>query len=87
METLLARAGFTGEVDLLKCDIEGTEKELFAGCAPWIGRVRHLAVETHPPYTPDDLYAALGAAGWEFDVVEEKRYAQSPRLYLKRKGV
>jgi FkbM family methyltransferase len=57
------RAGITGTIDLLKCDIEGAEEELFAECAPWIGRVRYLAVEVHEPYTREKLMDALQKAG------------------------
>jgi FkbM family methyltransferase len=59
------RAGIDPSVtiDLLKCDIEGAEKELFDECGPWIGRVRYLAVEVHEPYTREHLLAALQQAG------------------------
>jgi FkbM family methyltransferase len=57
------RAGVDGPIDLLKCDIEGAEEELFNECAPWIGRVRYLAVEVHEPYTRQKLLTALKSAG------------------------
>ena len=60
---VLERGGITGEVDLLKCDIEGAEAELFADCADWIGRVRALAVEVHDPYTVERLQDDLRRAG------------------------
>jgi FkbM family methyltransferase len=46
MQRLLADAG-VDEIDVLKCDIEGAEAELFAECRPWIGRVRTMNVECH----------------------------------------
>lgn len=52
-------------VDLLKCDIEGTEAELFRSCRPWIGRVRHIIVEVHAPYGPGDLVNDLRSNGAE----------------------
>lgn len=57
-------------IDLLKCDIEGAEAAVFGpsgGAAEWLGRVRHLVVETHAPYSLDGLEADLTAAGarWE----------------------
>src|SRR5262245_43461234 len=55
-------------IDLLKCDIEGGEAELFKSAAPWIGRVTHLVAEVHPPYGLEDLYNDLRAAGWNFRV-------------------
>jgi FkbM family methyltransferase len=67
VEQILENTGFD-EIDLLKCDIEGAEREVFADCSAWIHRVRHLIVETHPPYSLDDLYGDLRAAGWNFEV-------------------
>ncbi len=37
-------------IDLLKCDIEGAERELFGDCASWIQRVNVAVVELHAPY-------------------------------------
>lgn len=54
-----------GPIDLLKCDIEGTEAELFRSCRQWIGRVRHLIVEVHKPYGPEDLINDLRSSGAE----------------------
>jgi len=34
-------------IDLLKCDIEGGEAELFEDCSHWIKKVRFLVVELH----------------------------------------
>ncbi len=79
--TLLDRAG-VDRVDLLKCDIEGSEAELFADCAAWIGRVDHLIVETHRPYTPADLYRHLTAAGATFDITHEHPAGQQHVCYL-----
>ncbi|MDA8375735.1 MAG: FkbM family methyltransferase [Planctomycetia bacterium] len=61
---LVARAsGGDGVVDLLKCDVEGTEAEIFATCRTWIGWVEAAVVETHPPYSPERLLADLTANG------------------------
>jgi len=46
MPMLLEQAGID-RIDVLKCDIEGAEAELFATCAPWIACVRRMIVETH----------------------------------------
>jgi hypothetical protein len=59
------------KIDLLKCDIEGTESELFANCKDWISRVDHLIVETLAPYRVADLTQHLREAGWPFDVLSE----------------
>lgn len=36
-----------GDIDLLKVDIEGAEKEVFENAAPWIKRVGTIAIELH----------------------------------------
>jgi FkbM family methyltransferase len=71
--TLCKAAGFD-TIDLLKCDIEGSEIELFANCSDWIGKVRHLVVETHGEYGPPQLQEALRAAGWKFRVAFDRGY-------------
>lgn len=62
METVLMALG-RDEVDLLKVDIEGAERELFDNCGSWIGRIRAAIVECHLPYTADDFLAALRRNG------------------------
>ncbi len=58
-----------GEViDLLKCDIEGAEQELFDGCKPWIDRVRCIVVEIHPPYSLQSIVHSLMLSGTHFDI-------------------
>ena len=71
-------------IDLLKCDIEGSERELFANCAPWIGRVSHLVCETHRPYLNSDLYNDLRAAGWNFEIALERQNAVDGIAFLRR---
>jgi len=39
-------------IDLLKVDIEGAEKELFEGSAPWIDNVQVILVELHDNVRP-----------------------------------
>lgn len=70
MFRLLESSGFD-RIDLLKCDIEGSERELFENCSAWIGRVKHLIVETHKPYAVTDLYNDLRSAAWDFEVTFE----------------
>ena len=81
--TLLAKAGWD-HIDLMKCDVEGTEKELFADCSAWIHKVKNLIVETHPPYMPDDLFADLKRVGWQYKVVYQNLFTPSPRIFLSR---
>jgi FkbM family methyltransferase len=71
--TLCQKMGFD-RIDLLKCDVEGTEAELFGNCSEWIGRVRNLVVETHSAaYGPEHVQADLRAAGWNFRVAGQVR--------------
>ena len=74
------------EIDLLKCDIEGAEEELFRACSGWISRVRHLIVETHAPYTPARLEADLRSNGWRFVAVATAAKGPHAVCYLERVG-
>jgi FkbM family methyltransferase len=69
MRDVLDAAGFD-TIDLLKVDIEGAERELFADCAEWIHLVRAMVVECHGDYRVDDLLADLTRAGGAFTVVD-----------------
>ncbi|EQD71394.1 methyltransferase FkbM family, partial [mine drainage metagenome] len=63
VEELLARCNAPETIDLLKCDIEGAEAEVFADCSAWIGRVHYLIIEVHPPYSSKALIAQLEKNG------------------------
>jgi FkbM family methyltransferase len=82
--TLLTESGFE-TVDLLKCDIEGAEADLFRRCDGWIGRVNHLVVETHMPFRNADLYELLRQRGWHPEVLEESQDEKVGLTFL-RKG-
>lgn len=71
MERILDEAGIDG-IDLLKCDIEGAERELFADCASWINRVQVAAVECHDGLTAPQLVDLLRRNGGDFDVVDRQ---------------
>jgi FkbM family methyltransferase len=53
MDELLSRASVE-RVDLLKCDIEGAEQEVFASC-PWAREIELAVVECHGAYRTSDL--------------------------------
>ena len=44
--TLMARYGIS-HIDILKCDIEGTEAALFQPPPAWLARVDHICIELH----------------------------------------
>lgn len=60
----------TARVNLLKCDIEGAEREVFATCVEWISRVDNAVVECHDPYTGKLLAADIAEGGARADVVD-----------------
>ncbi len=62
VDDVLARAGVSPAtpIDLLKCDIEGAEAELFAAGGAWLSRVGAIAIEIHGPYTLTQLLDDLG---------------------------
>lgn len=69
MRSLIASAD--GQVDLLKLDIEGSEREVFAtGAEEWLPEVRNLVVEVHAHLygkeCEDSLFAAL--RGYEYEM-------------------
>lgn len=60
-------------IDLLKLDIEGAEREIFARAAPWLAQVDTLLCELHGPDCERAVLAAtVGAGGWEADRRGEK---------------
>jgi FkbM family methyltransferase len=68
MASLLEDAGFE-HVDVLKCDIEGAEAEVFADCGSWIGRVDAMSVECHSDVLATEaLLASVSENGGRFSV-------------------
>ena len=60
----LIERGNTTEVDLLKLDVEGAEKQIFShGHHAWIGRVKTLVIETHGEAAEKTVRDAMSAAG------------------------
>jgi len=55
MPELLQRHCPDAMIDLLKCDIEGAEAELFRNCGSWLGKVRFAQVELHGSYRLKDF--------------------------------
>jgi hypothetical protein len=67
MEDVL-RASSVEQIDLLKCDIEGSEVELFTSCRSWIGNVRAMVIECHAGFRVADLVEMLADNGADFAV-------------------
>jgi FkbM family methyltransferase len=56
-------------IDLLKLDIEGSEKEVLAGSAPWIAHVGAICIELHDRFKPGcsrEFYRAVDNFPTEF---------------------
>ncbi|NLD77708.1 MAG: FkbM family methyltransferase [Acidimicrobiales bacterium] len=77
MEHVLKEAG-VDKIDLLKCDIEGAERELFADCSEWIGLVRSAVVECHDDFGVDDLLRLLEKNGSDLRVVAHEEMEGFP---------
>ena len=78
----------TGQkIDLLKCDIEGAERELFEDCRSWIAQVNAIVIELHPPYTLTDLLVALKRGGADFQVAVHVHQKLCPVVLLNRRPV
>lgn len=64
MESVISALG-SNAIDLLKCDVEGAERELFESGGDWISGVHVMSVECHGSFTPDQLIALLEEDGYE----------------------
>ncbi len=54
---ILDEFGLGPTIDLVKCDIEGGEEDLFSKNAEWLRNVSHLIIEIHGHYVLDRLLA------------------------------
>jgi FkbM family methyltransferase len=72
------------KIDLLKCDIEGAEKDLFDDCRAWIGQINTIVIELHPPYGLEELLTALKKADANFEVVLQINRKLCPVVLLQR---
>jgi FkbM family methyltransferase len=62
LDGLLARV--RGDVDYVKMDIEGAEREVLRNNTAWAARVRSIKVEVHPPYSVEECMADLSELGF-----------------------
>jgi FkbM family methyltransferase len=85
LEQILSRHAPDEEIDLLKCDIEGAEAEVFGHCHAWIRRVRVIVVELHAPYREQQLVSDIAAAGGRFEVLARGAKPERPVLVLRRR--
>ena len=71
MDAVFAALG-ADDVDFLKCDVEGAERELFESNADWVRRVELMSVECHAPFTPEELVDLLEHRGAKVDLVRRE---------------
>ncbi len=64
MGTLLDRIPGNKDVDVLKIDVEGGEREIFSGDVSWLTRVRMIMLEFHPWVAPAPLVSVLAQYGF-----------------------
>jgi FkbM family methyltransferase len=84
LSEVLERHAKGQRIDLLKCDIEGAERELFEDCHSWIGSVDAIIIELHPPYGLADLSSALAKAGADFEIAAQINRKLCPVVLLRR---
>ena len=86
MDEVVERLG-AASIDLLKCDIEGTEREVFERCAPWIKRVRTIAIEVHQPLGVPDLISLIAMAGGDFELLTLVKSGGNPLCVLRNRAI
>lgn len=65
----IAEVAGMSEVALLKCDIEGAERELFAGIRGWDALVRYVVLELHADLFPAAVFeASLEDSAFEWTI-------------------
>ena len=67
LNSILENSGFQ-EIDILKIDIEGSEKELFSKNTEWLDKVKIIVLELHDRLIPgcsDAVYEAIDSTIWE----------------------
>ena len=86
LDELLALSGIPADapIDLLKCDIEGAEAEVFAAGGAWLSRCKRLVVEVHTPYNQAKLEADIAAHGLKFETRVLKSNGSVAVLWLTR---
>jgi len=68
MDAIMKQAGFS-LVDILKIDIEGSERALFQQNSDkeWLSRIRHLVIELHGSDCETVFYQAMSSDRWKFE--------------------
>ena len=65
VSTLMDRYAGGRDLDYVKLDVEGAERELLTANTAWASRVRCISVEVHSPYQVDECLRDLAALGFQ----------------------
>ena len=87
IEDLMNEYGFDRRIDILKVDIEGSEKELFEYSKEWIDSVRCVIIELHDRLADgcsESFYKAIGDR-FKTDISGEKIIAINDRILNEKK--
>ncbi|HNW96729.1 MAG TPA: FkbM family methyltransferase [Candidatus Paceibacterota bacterium] len=83
IDTLLKQSGFD-KIDILKLDIEGSERDLFSNdCSSWIDKVNVIAIELHDRIKDGctkTLYSIINKDDW-------KEYKKGEKVILVNKKI
>jgi FkbM family methyltransferase len=79
MASIVARSEFA-QIDVLKVDVEGAERHLFAGDTSWLKRVQSLIIEFHGDSRVDSGFdAVMTGAGYRIvEIGPQMAYAARP---------
>lgn len=76
--TLIERSG-RSRVSILKIDIEGSERHVFAQKPSWIDRVDNMVIELHGPECDQACYGALSGESFETSTCDELHVFKRPQ--------
>ena len=72
---------------MLKCDIEGGERQLFLHIRDWEHLIRYIVLELHTEFLPvDELFACLDSSGFQWTVHGTPPAGASIALLLLERG-
>jgi FkbM family methyltransferase len=88
IEAVLKKTGFD-RIDVLKLDIEGSEKELFSGnCDVWMDKVNIIVIELHDRKKngcAESFYSAVDRAKWQ-EYREREKVVLVRKEFMEKKG-
>lgn len=86
MDEIFKRTPISKSIDLLKCDIEGAEAQIFRECSAWINLIRNLIVEVHPPYSVKALMSDLRINDGNLCIVNRVVHGENEVIFLRQQA-